>query len=88
MLFAINFHNKRHYYVQIVLKTNPPPIETLPYPLEMSYEKYFHPPEKNFASPHRLISGTALSFTGPLYENIPLTEMLSCLKVAKKHMHV
>ena len=30
----------------------------------------------------------AVSLVEYLYENIPLTEMLSCLKVAKKHVHV
>ena len=30
----------------------------------------------------------AVSLVDYLYENVPLTEMLSCLKVAKKHVHV
>ena len=30
----------------------------------------------------------AVSLVEYLYENIPLTEMLSCLKVAKKHVNV
>ena len=33
-------------------------------------------------------TGFTVSLVEYLYENIPLTEMLSCLNIAKKHVHV